>query len=278
MRLVGAAIMLAFTSLADAAPSGFQAVAPGTSELPGVELGTGTNLVLDATLAGTALWDVTLSFSQTPNLPPLFQGTLRYLIVQRTETLTLDLYYQISNTSHLAPVNTPALFGADIFRIFTGSLDGYGFTGDDLFISYRTDGLAGITGAAPYVVGTKSAYSADRELGGGGGVGFDFDPFQFINLNLGGPSTAPGNVESGETSNFLVIRTNATDPAPLIDTPAYLIGSGMATVPEPGVATLLVVGLGMALSRRVQRHCRRSLPVHPAKTRGFTGGYGTVVE
>lgn len=197
-----------------------------------------------------------------PGLPPSplapsplnIEGTLRSLIVDRGGLR--DYYYQITNTS-----GVPAGMGADFFRLTIG-----GFSESEMLsVSYSLDGLAGLTGAGAWVDGTKVPYSADWILATPGNIGFDFDISHFLNTNIGGPSDAPGNVDSGETSFFIVVRTqqtassdgmNVSDTASdeLVQTPAgqaVVVGAGAAVanayapdpVPEP-VATVLA-GFGV---------------------------------
>jgi hypothetical protein len=225
-------------------------VAPNTLEIPGVALGGGTNLGADPTLAGAVIADQTINFASNP--AGAFTGSLRSLVVRRTDNSQLDFYYQLANTTPNIPVGA----GADIFRLTLGGFDGWGTNpGDGLTVNYRTDGLAGISGAGATVNGTKSAFSSDRDPGiPGKGVGFDFDSSHFVNLNPGGATTAPGNVEPGQTSNFLLIRTKATSTTAFpgfanIPRSAVVSGAGTSLVsaftPIPEPATAL---MGLALS------------------------------
>lgn len=211
-----------------AVATGFAAlspVAPLTPEFPGVLL---TPTAFDASLAGSVLAQQTVTFSEPSSL---FTGTLRSVVVLNT-TGTLDFYYQLANTTPGGPG-----LGSDIFRLTLEGFTGFGtLPGDTLLVGTRSDGLAGISGTGAFSVGTSPGYSADRDPGIAslGAVGFDFDPSQF----LGGP----GNVDSGEVSQFLLIRTNAR----LYELVTTEIISGFGTavttgfapaVPEP--ATLL---------------------------------------
>ena len=221
-------------------------VAPNTTQAAAVGLGGGTSFGADASLAGTVVGNMTTSFIEPSSL---FQGTLRSVVVQNSAGL-LDFYFQLSNTSDLAPVSTGPGLGSDIFRLTLSGFSGYGTgAGDGLEMNYRTDGLAGIAGAGAFVVGTKPAFSADRDpaLAALGGVGFDFDPSQF----LGGP----GNVDSGQTSEFLLIRTNArafqnvTSEVVSGFGTAFTSGFAPAAVPEPATALAgLVLGSFVAFS------------------------------
>ena len=207
-----------------------------------------------------------------PELPPPFpahtpvniEGTLRSLIVDRGGLR--DYYYQITNTSGI-----PAGMGADIFRLTIG----FFLQSETLSVSYRLDGLAGLTGAGAWVDGTKAPYSADRIGATPGNIGFDFDISHFLNTNIGGPSDAPGNVDSGETSFFIVVRTEQIAPSDgmgeadlafdeLAQTPAgqgVIVGAGAAVanayapdpVPEPAALALAGFGALVAAGARVRR-------------------------
>lgn len=266
------AAIAGFLTLAAISTSHSAIVGVGVGETPGVPLTTGTTFVLDPSLAGAVLADQTIPFANSG-----FTGSLRSLVVQRTDNSQLDFYYQVANTSNLAPLNTPAGNGADIFRLTLGGFDAFASVpGNNLTVNHRTDGLTGITGAGAVVVGTKAAFSADRDPGiPGKGVGFDFDLSHFINLNPGGASTAPGNVDSGQTSNFLLVRTRAVNSGAFpgfsnVNNSAVVSGAGtslvraFAPIPEP--ATVLV---GLALTSFVGcaefgRSRRRKTPVTKA--------------
>lgn len=235
-------------------------VAPNTPETPGVVL-NGTNFASDSSLGGWVVGDRTVGFSEPSNL---FQGTLRTVVVQNFGG-TLDFYFQLANTSNLPPVNTGPGLGSDIFRFSLSEFDGFGTgPGDALEISYRTDGLAGALGLGnPVAVGTKAPYSADRDpaLAALGGVGVDFDPSQF----LGGA----GNVDSGEVSQFLLIRTNAkifqTVHNEIVSGFGTALTSGYAPVAVPEPATMLAgLALGSFVAWRDLGRGRRRKPAAKA--------------
>ena len=233
-------------SLALAGLLSFAAAAPGladfvslpenTPETPGVALDGGTG-----NFAGTVIAAQDSLF----NLQTTFAGILRTMVVDTG--LGYDFYYQIVNTG------TDDGGGADIFRMKTLG----GFDGLTLSVTYRTDlnllnfgafasGPAG--GAGAYEVGTKSVFSADRDVNTAGSAGFDFSPSQFL--------LDPANVNPGEKSLFAVVRTSAN---------AYLAASmdisgtdtariaTYAPVPEPRVAALFALGSVLLLRRRSSR-------------------------
>ncbi len=220
------------------AATGFTAFVPlaeATPETPGAALGSGT-----AGLTGTVIAAQDSSF----NFSPDFKGTLRTLVVDTGSGY--DFYYQLSNTG------TDPGFGADMFRVKSIG----GFTGLTLAVSYSTDittldfaGFSnGPSGGAPYSTGTKSIFSADRDVGSPGSVGFDFSFSHFL--------FDPANVDVGQTSMFAVVRTN---------TSAYFAVSmdisgnntariaSYAPVPEPQSAALFAVGSLLLLRRRAYR-------------------------
>jgi hypothetical protein len=94
-------------------------------------------------------------------------------------------------------------------------------------------------------VGTKSEFTADRDVPANGRVGFDFGPDRFLD--------DPDNVYPGESSTFAVVRTNAT---------GFQLGtmeiSGADTaspsiyvpVPEPSVTALLAAAALSFVARR----------------------------
>jgi len=210
----------------------FVQLPPNTAETPGLSLSATTGLT------GTVIADNTVdfSFALNPNtdgvliffrhrnifvpsnpiilryfavpgtvtgfgeraLPPFqIQGTLRSLVVDNGGLR--DYYYQLQST---APGPDPDL---DIFRLTIG-----GFTANEILsVSYRTDGLAGLNGAGTWVTGTQAPHTADRDLGGIGNVGIDFPAQPPV------PFTGnPDDVNSGEISDFIVVRTNRTTDIP----------------------------------------------------------------
>jgi hypothetical protein len=192
--------------------------------------------------------------------PFTISGTLRSLVVDNGAGL--EYYYQVTNTSP-GPVGA----GHDIFRL---AIEGF----TEGSVTYRTDGLAGIVGAGAYVTGTKGFFSADQDPSIPGELAFDFDSTQTFNLDPGGTSTAPDNLEPGESSYFLVIRPFAVacdlgesgvaafaSDGPSFPTVKVTISGGdtaLATafgpVPEPATGLLFGSGLlTLGLARRRPR-------------------------
>jgi hypothetical protein len=220
-----------------AATSSAAVVADGTPFNPGVPL-TGS-----ANFGGTVVANITTNFAET--VTPTFTGSLRTVVVQNGGG-TLDFYYQLSNIA-----STPGNAPADIFRLTIDGFDPFA-TG---VMDYSTNGLAGIAGAGAFVIGNKSPRTADRDPSIGTGVGFGFAS------NPGLPLFDPNNINAGDTSFFMVVRTNATQ---YFASTATVSGFGTAfaqtlapvdlsVIPEPGSALvgLAVMGLcGSGLFRR----------------------------
>ena len=226
-----------------AATTSAAVVADGTPFNPGVPL-TGS-----ANFGGTALADIATNFAES--VTPTFTGSLRTVVVQNAGG-TLDFYYQLSNivsttTGQPPTSNAPA----DIFRMTIDGFDPFA-TG---VMDYSTNGLAGIAGAGAFAIGNKSPRTADRDPSIGSGVGFGFAS------NPGLPLFDPNNINQGDTSFFMVVRTNATQ---YFGSTATISGFGTAfaqtlapanvsAIPEPGstLVGLAVMGLcGSGLFRR----------------------------
>lgn len=221
-------------------------VAPGTAFTAGVALDPGTtNSLLGGSLAGTVLADVTSPFVDM-NVPANFQGTLRSLVVRRTDTSTLDFYYQLANTSPAPqPLEDPEIFRFTLDGVFSG----FGFAGDNLGVIYRTDGLADLIGAGTFANGTEGPVTADRDTDPAGGVGFQFSTDPLLSFD------DPRNVDAGEVSRFLVVRTTATEftsaPGAVSGLGVAQISTSFAPVPEPGAVALFGFGaLAFGLRRR----------------------------
>ena len=227
--------LLCFSTAATALAA-FESLPEATPETPGISLGSGTAGVTGVVIdARDSLF----------NLSTDFRGILRSMVVDTG--LGYDFYYQIVNTG--SDIGN----GTDIFRLKTLG----GFAGATLTVSYRTDltGLdfAGFTngpvgGAGAYSAGTKDVFSADRDEGSTGSVGFDFSPSQFL--------FDPANVQGGETSRFAVVRTTLNSYT-TVNTDVSGLGTArvasFAPVPEPQAVALFALGAAVLLRRRTTR-------------------------
>lgn len=204
-------------------------VAPLTPEVPGVTLGAGI-----VNFGGTLLADQTVAFTEGGLPTSAFSGTLRSSVV-RNAGGTLDFYYQLANTTTSNSVDP------EIFRLTLNGFDPRFSTSGTSYVSnVVSNGLTGITGGS--ATGTNAAFSVDRDLGIlNGGIGFDFGDDHFVD-----DTTAPfTNLQPGQTSNFLIVRTSATQ---FTDRQALVFGAGTAfthafmPIPEP---TTALVGLAL---------------------------------
>ncbi len=231
--LKGCSALVATFLSASAITSQAVLVLPTTAETPGALLGAGVGNSGGTVVAGG---DITVPFSDV-SLPSNFNGTLRTTVV-RNAGGTLDFYYQLANTTTAPNIPDPELYRLTL-NPFSAAFSTSGASYEAFVIN---NGLAGIAGAAS-VPGTVAAFSADRQVGVQGvGFGFDFGDAQFLD-DVTPPFT---NLNPGQTSNFLLIRTSATQFA---QTTASAIGAGTATpirsfapIPEP---TTILVGLAL---------------------------------
>lgn len=238
LAMAGATSLL----LASTTQAGLVTVNPNTPETPGALLGGGTTGLLGAVIASQQS-----TFVGTTPDSQSFTGLLRSMVVN-TPT-GYDFYYQAINLSQEQ--------GNDIFRL---TLPGYG---QSLVTSatFRTDGLAGLTGVpsgflssfTPNKGANGNVYSADRDPNlstpayQNGGFGFDFDQSQIFNINgSGAPTSAPGNIDSGQSSNWLIVRTNTKVYGNVSSALSSGGGTGLASayapIPEP---TAMIFGIAM---------------------------------
>lgn len=224
----------------------FQNLPSPTNETPGVMLDPNT-----LGLAGTVLAVNDSPFVDTATPTPFAQGTLRSFVVDRDPTagVALDFYYQLVNTS---PIRVPADPDQEFFRLKTTG----GFNPSLIVSVAQTTSLSGLIAglgsgfvAGSYTVsGLKPAATADRDVGTVGSVGFDFPiqpPVPFTD--------DARNIAAGQTSSFLIVRTDATSYR-LVETrvsgSATSFASAFAVVPEPTSALFGIALFGTALIRR----------------------------
>lgn len=207
----------------------FALLPAGTPEVPGVAV------PIEAAPTGTVIATHNEAFADNAKPTPFATGIMKSFVVQQPGG-TLDFYYQLVNTT-VDPLE-------EFFRI--KSIGGFS-PGLTLSVA-QTTSLAGLTAglgsgfvAGSYTQGAalEDASTADRDVGSVGSVGFDFsNPPAFIGN--------PENVGGGESSTFLIIRSNATTYG--LFTTEVVSGSAssfpvvFSAVPEPGS---MVFGLGV---------------------------------
>lgn len=217
-------------------------------------------------LTGSVIASQEQSWSQTLQ-QGIFQGTLRSMVVDTGAGY--DFYYQVLNTS-TGGLNA----GMDLFRI---AIPGYSLTDplNPVDATYRTDGIASLTLdalATTWVAtgvsnnaGGGQVFSVDRDTAldtpdfFGGGAAFDFDAAQFFNTAVpGGPTDAPDNIEAGERSNWLVLRTNYAafnfvQSAQISGGNSTGFASTFAPIPEPSTVLFGLAMIGVCAGGRVRK-------------------------
>lgn len=230
--LKGCSALVAAVLSASAISSQAVLVTPATAEIPGAALGAAV-----PNFGGTFITEITAPFVDV-SAPSNFSGSLRSTVV-RNAGGTLDFYYQLSNTTTGTNIPDPELYRLTL-NPFSAAYSTSGTSYEAFVIS---NGLTGIAGAPASVNGTVAAFSADRQVGVlGNGFGFDFGDDHFLD-----DTTAPfTNLNPGQTANFLLVRTRATE---FTGTTALAIGAGTSTpirsfqpIPEP---TTILVGLAL---------------------------------
>lgn len=233
----GAAALGAVTAVLLSSSAQAVLVAPGTTDASNLSLGAQVG-----NFGGTVVASLVSNFSDISTPTSAFNGILRSAVV-RNAGGTLDFYYQLQNTTQ--PTTTVPL-DSEIFRFTLDAFDPAGFLPSASYDAFIVNnGLTGVGGTAPAgsVTGTVPAFAVDRDPGitPGRGFGFDFGETPFDDIT--GPFT---NLNPGQTSNFLVVRTPYRQ---WTTTSATVSGAGtgfaQALTPIPEPATALV---GLALS------------------------------
>lgn len=157
---------------------------------------------------------------------------------------TLDFYYQVTNDVQSTNCGGAGQSACDPISRQTDTT----FTGFSTALGFRVDGST-LPGGV-FVDGTVAPVTGDRNSVGNV-IGFSFNP------------PDPAKIQPGQTSNVLVISTNATHfkagNASVIDggvttVAAFEPTNGPAKVPEPASIVLLGGGLlALAGIRRVRR-------------------------
>jgi len=179
--------------------------------------------------AGTLLASQSVPFTSSLGLD---SGTLISAVYQEAGG-TLDFYYQVV----LSTTSTNCGGGGQPTCDSLARETDTNFTGYVTQLDFRTDGSS-LTGSA-FTNGTVAPVTADRNASPGDVIGFSFNP----------PTSA--EILPGDTSNVLVISTNATNyttgNASVIDggvtTVTAFEPTAMAGVPEPASIALLGFGL-----------------------------------
>ena len=234
-----AALMGAFSLIAvSASQAAFTLLPSPTPEVPGVMVGA-----VQPTGGGAVVASMSQSFTAPPNA--FTGGTLNSWVVNRGGGL-LDFYYQVINTTPAPDVNGDE----QIWRV--NILHGFAKAGIEP-VSVGQTNVSPFGG--PAIGGLKPARTADRDQSESGDVGFEFP------VAPGFPGD-PLNIASGESSTFLVVRTNSTTWS----TTQAQISSGdtatvatFAPVPEPGSALFGLAMFGVALTSRVRGRKSKSV-------------------
>ena len=242
--LVGAFSLIALST----SQAAFVGLPSPTPETPGVALGGLTTIGV-----GTVVAFQSQAFVDNALPTPFATGRLNSFVVDRGGGL-LDFYYQVVNTSP-----GPDPFGdADFYRFkTTGGFTEAGHQVNPVQVA-QTNSLVGLTTGAfaaqiaglTQGAGLQAAQTADRDLGTPGSVGFDFPiqpPIPFTgDVN---------NVNFGESSSFLVVRTNSTQFGVVegrVSGSATSFSSTFAAVPEPSSVLFGLAMFGLTLNSRIK--------------------------
>jgi hypothetical protein len=230
LALIIACIMVVPSAKADLL--GTVATAPSETVFPG--------LVLSGTDPGTLLAFLSVPFVSTLGTTA---GTLVSAVFEESGG-TLDFYYQVTNDLTAPNCGSAWQSACDPISRETDT----SFTGFTTALGFRVDGSTLPTGI--FIDGTVAPVTGDRNSVGNV-VGFSFNP----------PDQA--KIQPGQTSNVLVISTNATNfkagNASVIDggtttVAAFEPAVGPSKIPEPASIILLGGGLlALGAFRRLRR-------------------------
>ena len=252
--LVGAFSLIALSTTQAA----FVGLPFNTAETPGVALGAP---MLGA--AGKVIAFKTVAFTDNALPTPFASGILNSFVVDRGGGL-LDFYYQVVNTS-----TGPDPFGdADMYRFKTlGGFDPAQIPAVGPLMVGQTNTLTGLdTSMFPAVAGLtqgaglQAAATADQlnsPTATNGSVGFDFPTQPPL------PFTGNANdVNFGESSSFLIVRTNSTvysmiQSAISGSATAFPVAT-FAAIPEPSSVLFGLAMFGVTLGSRIKARRAKS--------------------
>jgi hypothetical protein len=181
----------------------------------------------------------------------------------------LDFYYQVINTStgDAAPG-----FDNDIYRTILGGYPQDPPSTLTASVDYMSDGVTTISALSgvPLAFTTsflptpgKTVFSADSDPFvptpefNGGVIGFDFDSTQLFDTDPGPGTSAPNNINEGQASNWLVVRTNydfySYSLAQLAGTGGTMQGPILAPIPEPSAVLFGLAMIGVCAGGRLRK-------------------------
>ena len=252
-----ASLVSAFSLIAlSTTQAAFVALPSPTPETPGVSLGG-----LTGGLTGTVIAFQSNAFVDNALPTPFATGILNSFVVDRGGGL-LDFYYQVVNTS-----TGPDPFGdADFYRLKTlAGFDANTNPAIETLQIAQTNSLAGLApgafaaqiGGLTQGPGLQIAQTGDRDVGTFGSVGFDF-PTQ-PPLPFTGDTE---NVNFGESSAFLIVRTNSTKFGGIVaaisgSATSFPVGT-FAAIPEPSSVLFGLAMFGVTLGSRIKARRAKS--------------------